>query len=344
MTLFTLILCGAIPAADSASTADFAAMQGRWVLMSWQDDGYDATFGGKGPAVITVQDRLFRYERLDGSRLHDDELILLDSSKDPKRFALLREKQAHPLFKDPEGRPLPYRGAYRLDGDELRIGLNLKTAKSISLALDNSRPRPGTKRGHQIDGFEEESDKLYVLMREEGYVDGASATNTGLTPGNYGRTKRPLWAAEKDGGSLSASANWQRLRFWFSSTEPDALEVNLGGGKVLRLGAVAPDKVKSPTQTRADLFRYPAATVGDETAHGHDVPYRGKIEGPDNKVVEPFWFSVDLHRKGGELRIWMTGQTVMTTGGGSGPSPVKIGLKTGTKLCELRWLEAEPPR
>jgi uncharacterized protein (TIGR03067 family) len=324
--------------ADPAAQKDLAAMQGRWVLMSWQDDGYDATFGGKGPADITIKDRLFRYERLDGSRMHDDELITLDPSKEPKRFTLLREKQLHPLFKDNKGKPLPYLGAYRLDGDELRITLNLKSGKCISLALDNSRARSGTKRGDKVDGFEEETDKLYVLMREEGYTSGTSATAKGLTAGTLDRSKRPLWTAEAEVGSLSAPANWQRLRFWFTAAEPGALTVDLGGGKVLDLGAVAPDKVKSATQTRADLFRYPSATVGDQTAHGNDVPYRANVARLD---VQPFWFSVDLRRKDGELRVWMTGQTVMTTKVGTAPSRLKITLKPGTKLCEVRWLEKE---
>ncbi len=111
---------------------------------------------------------------------------------------------------------------------------------------------------------------------------------------------------------------------------------------MLELGAVTPDKVKGATQTRADLFRYPTATLGDQTAHGNDVPYRAKVgEGPERKGAEPFWFSVDLRRKGGELRVWVTGQTVMTTKVGSAPSPVKITAKPGTVLREVRWLEQE---
>lgn len=173
--MFTLALTLAAlgPTADPAKKPDdLAALQGRWVLMSWQDDGYDATFGGKGPAEITITDSLFRYQVFGGGRMHDDERITLDTTKEPKRFSLLREKQIHPLFKDADGTALPYRGAYRLDGDELRITLNLKSGKAISLALDNSRARPGTKRGDKVDGFEEETDKLYVLMREEGFTAG----------------------------------------------------------------------------------------------------------------------------------------------------------------------------
>jgi hypothetical protein len=35
---------------------------------------------------------------------------------------------------------------------------------------------------------------------------------------------------------------------------------------------------------------------------------------------EPFWFRLELRRKDGELRVWMTGQTVMTTKVGVAPS------------------------
>jgi hypothetical protein len=66
------------------------------------------------------------------------------------------------------------------------------------------------------------------------------------------------------------------------------------------------------------------------------VLYRANIA---NLKSDPFWFSVDLRRKDGELRVWMTGQTVMTTKVGAPPSPVKITVTPGTKLCELRWLE-----
>ena len=97
--------------------------------------------------------------------------------------------------------------------------MNLKSGKSISLGLDNSRDRPGTKRGNKVDGFEEETDKLYVLMREEGYTAGDKAIAKDLTVGTV-LGKRPLWTAEKDAGSLSANANWQRLRFWFTAIEP----------------------------------------------------------------------------------------------------------------------------
>jgi hypothetical protein len=68
------------------------------------------------------------------------------------------------------------------------------------------------------------------------------------------------------------------------------------------------------------------------------VPYRANVQRLD---AEPFWFSVDLRRKDGELRVWMTGQTVMTTRIGAAPSPVKITAKAGTKVCEVRWLEKE---
>lgn len=321
--------------------ADLTAMQGRWILLSWQDDGYDATLGGKGPAEITITDNLFRYQVFGSAGfMHNDDQIKLDPGKEPKRIHLLNPKRNHPLFRDGDT-PLPLNGAYRIDGDELRITLNMKSGKDISLALDNSRARPGVKQGTMIDGYREESDKLYVLMREEGFTAGDKATARNLTVGPIGQGKRPLWTAEKEEGSLSADAKWQRLRFWFMAVEPGAVKVDLGDGKVLELGAVTPDKVKGATQGRADLFRYPTASLGDQTAHGNDVPYRGKIEGPEKKVTEPFWFSVDLRRKDGELRVWMTGQTVMTTKVGSAPSPVKITAKPGTVLREVRWLEQE---
>ena len=66
--------------------------------------------------------------------------------------------------------------------------------------------------------------------------------------------------------------------------------------------------------------------------------YRANIA---NLKSDPFWFSVDLRRKDGELRVWMTGQTVMTTKVGAAPSPVKITVTPGTKLCEVRWLAKE---
>jgi uncharacterized protein (TIGR03067 family) len=317
------------------AAADLKAMQGRWILLSWQDDGYDATLGGKGPAEITITDNLFRYQVFGSSnRMHDDDQIKLDTSKEPRRIHLLNPKRNHPLFRDGDT-PLPLNGAYRIDGDELRVTLNMKSGKDISLALDNSRPRPGIRNGTMIDGYREETDKLYVLMREEGYTAGDKAIAKDLTVGTI-LGKRPLWTAEKDAGSLSADAKWQRLRFWFTAIEPGAVKVDLGDGKVLELGAVTPDKVTGATQGRADLFRYPTATLGDQTAHGNDVPYRANIA---NLKSEPFWFSVDLRRKDGELRVWMTGQTVMTTKVGAAPSPVKITVTPGTKLMELRWLE-----
>lgn len=321
--------------------ADLKAMQGRWILLSWQDDGYDATLGGKGPAEITITDNVFRYQVFGSAGLmHNDDQIKLDPAKEPKRIHLLNPKRNHPAFRDGDT-PLPLNGAYRLDSDELRITLNMKSGKGISLALDNSRARPGVRLGTLVDGFREESDKLYVLMREEGFTAGDKAIARNLTVGAIGQGKRPLWTAEKEEGSLSADAKWQRLRFWFMAVEPGAVKVDLGDGKVLELGAVTPDKVKDATQGRADLFRYPTATLGDQTAHGNDVPYRGKIEGPEKKVTEPFWFSVDLRRKDGELRVWMTGQTVMTTKVGAAASPVKITVKPGTNLMEVRWLDKE---
>lgn len=78
--------------------------------------------------------------------------------------------------------------------------------------------------------------------------------------------------------------------------------------------------------------------TNSSTAHGNDVPYRANVT---NLKAEPFWFSVDLRRKDGELRVWMTGQTVMTTKVGAVPSPVKIIVKPGTKLMELRWFDKE---
>jgi uncharacterized protein (TIGR03067 family) len=319
------------------AAADLKAMQGRWILLSWQDDGYDATLGGKGPAEITITDNLFRYQVFGSSnRMHDDDQIKLDTSKEPKRIHLLNPKRNHPLFRDGDT-PLPLNGAYRIDGDELRVSLNMKSGKDISLGLDNSRARPGIRNGTMIDGYREETDKLYVLMREEGYTAGEKAIAKDLTAGTV-LGKRPLWTAEKDAGSLSADAKWQRLRFWFTAIEPGAVKVDLGDGKVLELGAVTPDKVKGATQGRADLFRYPTATLGDQTAHGNDVPYRANIA---NLKSEPFWFSVDLRRKDGDLRVWMTGQTVMTTKVGAAPSPVKITVTPGTKLMEVRWLEPE---
>jgi hypothetical protein len=121
----------------------------------------------------------------------------------------------------------------------------------------NTRERPGFPGGAMIDGYREETDNLYVLMREEGCTAGDKATFKGLT-------------AEAEGDSLSADAKWQRLRFWFTAIEPGAVKVDLGDGKVLELGAVTPDKVK-----------------------------------------------------------------------GAAPSPVKITVTPGTKLCKLRWLEQE---
>jgi len=37
----------------------------------------------------------------------------------------------------------------------------------------------------------------------------------------------------------------------------------------------------------------------------------------------------------------MSGQTVMTTKVDTAPLPVKITVRPGTKLCEVRWLEKE---
>ena len=317
--------------------ADLKAMQGRWILLSWQDDGYDATLGGKGPAEITITDNVFRYQVFGSAGLmHNDDQIKLDPAKEPKRIHLLNPKRNHPLFRDGDA-PLPLNGAYRIDGDELRITLNMKNGKDISLALDNSRARPGGKHGTMIDGYREESDKLYVLMREDGYTSADKSIARNLTVGSIGPGKRPLWTAEKEEGNLTADANWHRLRFWFTATEPGAVTIDLGDGKKLELGAVSPERVKGATQTRADLFRYPTATLGDQTVHGNDVPYRSNIANPN----EPFWFSVDLRRKEGELRVWMTGQTVLTTKVGAAASPVKITVKPGTKLMEVRWLDKE---
>jgi uncharacterized protein (TIGR03067 family) len=324
--------------ADPAGQMDLAAMQGRWILMSWQDDGYDVVGTNKGPAEITIDGPRFRYQVFDGGRHHDDNLLSLDPSKDPKRLTLLNEKQVHPLFKDTEGKPLPYQGAYRISGDELRITLNLKSGKAISLALDNSRARPGVKPRSLVDGLEEESDKLYVLMREDGYTAGTAGIATGL---KLGTAKRPLWTAVPEGGQLTAPMNWQRLRFWYEATESDAVTVDLGGGAILHLGAVLPSKLPSATQKNDQLFRYPTARIGDQVAHGSDVPYRAKFgEGPEKKGAEPFWFSVDLRRQDGELRVWITGQTVLTTKTGAASSPVKVGVKSGGMLREVRWLDA----
>jgi len=324
-------------APNAPAPADLAAMQGRWILLSWQDDGYDVVGTNKGPAEITITDNRFRYQVFDGGRHHDDNLLSLDPSKDPKRLTLLNQKQVHPLFKDAEGKPLPYQGAYRIEGDELRITLNLKSGKAISLALDNSRARAGVKPRNMVDGLEEESDKLYVLMREEGYTAGTAGTATGL---KLGAARRPLWTAGPEGGHLAAPATWQRLRFWYEATEPDAVTVDLGGGTVLQLGAILPSKLPSATQKNDQLFRYPTARIGDQVAHGSDVPCRAKIgEGPEKKGAEPFWFSVDLRRQDGELRVWITGQTVLTTKVGAAPSPVKIGVKPGGVLREVRWLD-----
>lgn len=334
-----LLLGWAVPAfaqdKDQAA-ADLQAMQGRWILLSWQDDGYDATLGVKGPAEINITNNLFRYQVFGGGFMHNDDQIKLDTTKDPKRIHLLNPKLK---VRDGDAEvPLVRNGAYRLDGDELRVTLNMKSVKDISLALDNSRSRPGVKQGTMIDGYREESDKLYVLMREEGYTAGDKATAKDLAVSAIGNGKRPLWTAENVEGNLSADAKWQRLRFWFTTVEPGAVKVDLGEGKVLELGAVTPDKVKGATQTRADLFRYPTATLGDQTAHGNDVPYRANIA---NLKAEPFWFSVDLRRQDGELRVWMTGQTVMTTKVGAAASPVKITVTPGTKLREVRWLAKE---
>lgn len=341
-----LLACGACLAllglnvrafAQDDAAADLKAMQGRWILLSWQDDGYDATLGGKGPAEINITENLFRYQVFGSPRpMHDDDQLTLDPAKEPKRLFL-----RNPKLKVRDGGndvPLLRNGAYRIDGDELRITLNMKSIHDISLSLDNSRSRPGVRQGTMIDGYREESDKLYVLMREEGYTAGDTAIASGLTAGTIGHGKRPLWTAEKEVGNLSADANWQRLRFWFTAVEPGAVKVDLGGGKVLELGAVTPDKVKGATQARADLFRYPTATLGDQTAHGNDVPYRANVA---NLNSEPFWFSVDLRRQDGELRVWMTGQTVMTSKVGAAPSPVKITVTPGTKLMEVRWLSQQ---
>jgi hypothetical protein len=78
--------------------------------------------------------------------------------------------------------------------------------------------------------------------------------------------------------------------------------------------------------------------MGEQSAHGSDVPYRANIASLKSEL---FWFSVDLRRKDGELRVWMTGQTVMTTKVGAAPSPVKITVTPGTKLTEVRGLEME---
>jgi uncharacterized protein (TIGR03067 family) len=324
--------------AAAAIAADLRAMQGRWILMSWQDDGYDATFGGKGPAEITITDNLFRYQVFGSpNRMHDDDQITLDPSKQPKRFFL-----RNPRLRLRDGNnEVPYlrNGAYRIDGDELRVTLNMKSVRDISLNLDNSRDRPGVRQGTMIDGYREESDKLYVMMREEGYTAGTMATATNLTAGMVPHSRRPSWTAGREEGRLTADANWQRLRFWFTATEPNAVRVNLGGDNVLRLGAVTPDQVRGATQGRADLFRYPTATLGEQTAHGGDVPYRANIGmGPERRGAEPFWFSVDLRRRDGELRVWMTGQTVMTSRVGAAASPVNVTVGPGVQIRELRWL------
>ena len=319
--------------AAAAIAADLKAMQGRWILLSWQDDGYDATYGGKGPGEITITDNLFRYEVFGRGRMHDDDQITLDPTKQPKRIHLLNPRRNHPAFRDGD-RVLPFNGAYRIDGDELRVTLNMKSGRDISLALDNSRERPGVRQGSMIDGFREETDKLYVMMREEGYTAGTMATATNLTA-VMGQMRRPTWTAGREEGRLTADANWQRLRFWFTATEPGAVKVNLGGDNVLRLGAVTPDQVRGARQGNANLFRFPTATIGDQTAHGGDVPYRANIA---KLEVKPFVFSVDLRRKDGELRVWMPGQTVMTTRVGAAPSPVNITVSPGVQVRELRWL------
>jgi uncharacterized protein (TIGR03067 family) len=66
----------AAPSAQAA--ADLAAMQGRWALMSWQDDGYEVT-AGKGPDMVIIEGDRLTYRRAG----HDQSRMVLDPERQP---------------------------------------------------------------------------------------------------------------------------------------------------------------------------------------------------------------------------------------------------------------------
>lgn len=315
-----------------AALADLAAMQGTWALMSWQDDGYEVT-AHKGPATLTVEGDRFSYRVHGSGPMHDQARMVLDPERQPRRLGVFQAQR------DPAAPPIQRNGAYRFDSDELRITLNMKSDKAVSLALDNSRQRPGARVHTLIDGLAEESDKLYVAMREEGYTEGSAAALRGLSvvPSHI-KEQRPIWLAGADGGEISAPGAWQRLRFWYTAIDPEMVTVDLGGGAMLQLGAIDPAQVAKGPQKRSDIFRYPWAKLGDQVGMGEDVPCRANIANQDK---EPFWMVCDLWRHAGELRVWATGQTVMTARFTGSPASLRIVAKPGVRVRELRWLAAD---
>ena len=322
------------PAAQQSPAAqtDLAAMQGTWALMSWQDDGYELT-AHKGPATLTVEGDRFTYRIHGSGPMHDQARMVLDPERQPRQLSVF-EKQ-----RDPAVPTTQRNGAYRIDGDELRMTLNMKSDKAVSLALDNSRQRPGVPKHTMIDGLAEESDKLYVAMREEGYTEGSAAALRGLSlVPHHNKVQRPIWLAGADGGEISAPGAWQRLRFWFTAADPEMVAVDLGGGVMLQLGAIDPAQVAKGPQKRSDIFRYPWAKLGDQVGMGEDVPYRANAANQDK---EPFWICCDLRRRDGELRVWATGQTVMTAKVAAAPATLRIVVKPGVHVRELRWLAAD---
>ncbi|GDY13605.1 hypothetical protein LBMAG53_24830 [Planctomycetota bacterium] len=301
------------PAPADPTAVDLQAIQGRWAAMSWQDDGYDATGQKAGPGFATIAGTTM--ELATRGRGFKALKIMLDATTTPKSWSMILshipnyqgDKSA---FRE-DGTFGPYRGVYQLDGETLRIACYMKGSAHKSYNLENTNDRKGKKEP------DEGTDKLYWLMREDGYTAGDQATATGCT------IDKDVWTAG-EGASISSTATWSRLRCWYAVGDGGSVRIDLGGGTELVLGSVS---------AGSDKFRFPTATCGKESATG-----KIRISAATGNL---FWGSTDIQRVAGKLRVWICGDWLLDL---ADPSPasasLRIGLSPGAKLQLVRWLPA----
>ena len=310
-TILPCLLLAALFAADDPTAADLQAIQGRWAAMSWQDDGYDAMGQKVGSGFATISGTTM--ELATRGRGFKALKIMLDATTTPKSWSMILshipnyqgDKSA---FRE-DGTFGPYRGVYQLDGDTLRIACYMKGSKHKSYNLEDTQDRKGKKEP------DEGTDKLYWLMREDGYTAGDQAIVTGCTSDQDG------WTAG-EGASISSSATWSRLRCWYAVGDGAAVRVDLGGGNEIVLGSVS---------AGSDKFRFPTAAYGKDAVTGKIRIAAGK--------GNLCWASTDIQRVAGRLRVWICGDWALDL---ADPAPasaaLRIGMSPGAKMQQLRWL------
>lgn len=312
-TILPCLLLAALFAADDPTAADLQAIQGRWAAMSWQDDGYDATGQKVGPGFATISGTTM--ELATRGRGFKALKIMLDATTTPKSWSMILSKIPNyqgdnSAFRE-DGTFGPYRGVYQLDGDTLRIACYMKGSKHKSYNLENTNVRKGKKEP------DEGTDKLYWLMREDGYTAGNQATAIGCT------IEKDVWTAG-EGASISSTATWSRLRCWYAVGDGGTVRIDLGGGAELVLGSAT---------AGSDKFRFPTATYGKESTTG-----KIRISAATGNL---FWCSTDIQRHEGKLRVWICGDWLLDI---ADPAPtltaVRIALSPGAKMQQLRWLPA----